>query len=247
MVKAVLAVALVACGSPGPPRSQAAAPALEPAKPYRVTLGREVVSYDGSLDAAGIAELRRAGPDVKVLRIRCSGGDVDLGMDLAEWVLARGLDVEVDGHCLSSCANYIFPAGRRKVIAPGGVVGWHGSARQTDMADQLDAALVDARQEDPTLDVEKTRARMAAYMKRAIERQDAFFARIGVAECVTRIGQLRLGAPGLFTMSIADMARFGIDVASGPTTAAELPAKLRDQITFVAVGDLDPATACDTP
>jgi hypothetical protein len=249
VVKALLAVALVACGSPGPPRLQAAAPALEPAadpnKPYRVTLGREVVSYDGPLDAAGIAELRRAGPEVKLLRIRSSGGDVDLGMDLAEWVLERGLDVEVDGPCLSSCANYIFPAGRRKVIAPGGVVAWHGSARQTNMADQLDAALAEVRQKEPTLDVAETRAQMAAYMKRVIARQDAFFARIGVAECVTRIGQLRLGAPGLFTMSIADMARFGIGVASGPTSAAELTPKQRTQITFVAVGDLDPATACD--
>lgn len=248
MVKALLAVALVACGSSRPPRLQAAAPALEvPAKrqAYRVTLGDKIVSYEGPLEVAGIAELRRAGPGVSVLRIRSSGGDVDLGMDLAEWVLERGLDVEVVDHCLSSCANYVFPAGRRKVIAPGGVVAWHGSARQTNMPDQLETALTEARKQHPTLDVEEVRAEMSEYMRRVVARQDAFFARIGVSECVTRIGQLRLGAPGLFTMSIADMARFGIAVASGPTSEADLEPKLRAQVTFVAVGTLDPATACD--
>lgn len=252
-MKALLAAALVACGSPRPPRFQAAAPVVDrtaeaPRTPYRVTLGRDVAIYEGPLDAAGIAELRRAGPGVTRLRIRSSGGDVDLGMDLAEWVLERELDVEVLDHCLSSCANYVFPAGRTKVIPPGAVVGWHGSARQTNMPAQLEAALAELRAKDPELDVAEVRATMAEYMKRVIARQDAFFARIGVHECVTRIGQLRLGARGLFTMSVADMARFGIhDVVRGPASDRDLAPAIRERtgVTFVRVGALDPATACD--
>ena len=242
-----LAALIVGCGASRPPHFQAAAPVREPAK-YRVTLGREVVTYEGPLDAAGIAELRRAGPGVTLLRIRSSGGDVDLGMDLAEWVIERRLDVLVLDHCLSSCANYVFPAGRKKIISQGAVVGWHGSARQTNMPEQLEAALAELRAKDPELDVEEVRATMAEYMKRVIARQDAFFARIGVAECVTRIGQLRLGAPGLFTMSVADMARFGItDVARGPASERDLAPAIRERtgVTFVRVGALDPATACD--
>ena len=253
MVKAIFAVALVACGSPRPPRLQAAVPVVDrprtdaPNTAFRVTLAPTVVTYEGPLDAAGIAEVRRAGPAVTLLRIRSSGGDVDLGMDLAEWVLERRLDVEVLDHCLSSCANYVFPAGRTKVIAPGAVVGWHGSARQTNMPAQLEAALADLRARDPELDVEQLRATMAEYMTRVIARQDAFFARIGVHECVTRIGQLRLGARGLFTMSIADMARFGIAVARGPASERDLAPAIRKRtgVTFVRVGALDPATACD--
>jgi len=248
MVRVLATVAMLglwACGSPPPPRIQAAVPALEPAR-YRVTISGRVASYDGPLEAAGVAELRRSRLRLTTLRIRSTGGDVDVGMDLAEWVLDHRLDVVVNDYCLSSCANYVFPAGRRKIIAPGGVVAWHGSARQANMAEQLEAALADAKARDPSLDVNELRATMAAYMKRVIARQDAFYARIAVAECVTRIGQIRLGAPGLFTMSIADMRRFGIVADAGPASASDIAPRIlkRTGVTFVAVGELDPHTAC---
>ena len=38
------------------------------------------------------------------------------------------VDVVVDGVCLSSCANYLFTAGRHKTIR-NGVVGFHGNTR----------------------------------------------------------------------------------------------------------------------
>jgi len=61
------------------------------------------------------------------LVITSGGGLVDAALDLAEAVHARHLDVEVPSTCLSSCANYVFPAGRRKLLARPGAVRWHGT------------------------------------------------------------------------------------------------------------------------
>ena len=66
-------------------------------------------------------------PEVTRLVITSGGGLVDAALDLAEAVHARRLDVEVPSRCMSSCANYVLPAGRRKLLARPGVVGWHGT------------------------------------------------------------------------------------------------------------------------
>ena len=43
------------------------------------------------------------------------------------------LVVEVDVICFSSCADYVFPAGRARVIRADAFVGWHGNERQFDV------------------------------------------------------------------------------------------------------------------
>ena len=39
----------------------------------------------------------------QLLRITSEGGDVNLGMDLGEWIFRNQLDVEIVDHCFSSC------------------------------------------------------------------------------------------------------------------------------------------------
>ena len=54
------------------------------------------------------------------------GGDVEAGLAIARSVLKNDMDVVVDGICLSSCANYLFLAGRTKTVLPLALVGFHG-------------------------------------------------------------------------------------------------------------------------
>jgi hypothetical protein len=122
--------------------------------------------------------------------------------------------------CLSSCANYVFPAAPAKTIRPGGVVAWHGSARQHGLMEQLEAT-IDEQVNGlamPSAQKASRRERMrqntAEYLRDAQARQDAFFARIGVDERVTRIGNETYGVKGLYFLSVPDMARFGIDNVS---------------------------------
>jgi ATP-dependent protease ClpP protease subunit len=64
--------------------------------------------------------------DAHTVVIRSPGGPVSPAIIIGEAIMASQLDVVVDGQCLSSCANYIFPSGRFKVMPPDAKVAWHG-------------------------------------------------------------------------------------------------------------------------
>lgn len=77
---------------------------------------------------AAVAKLQRG--QVTRMVIRSGGGDTVAGRNVGKWVRDMGLVVEVDQICFSSCADYVFPAGRARVIRAGAFVGWHGNERQ---------------------------------------------------------------------------------------------------------------------
>lgn len=72
------------------------------------------------------------------LLISSNGGKLMESLDLAEWVAPQQLDVEVGKQCLSSCADYIFPAGQTKWLRRDSVLVWHGSAWQASLDDMAD-------------------------------------------------------------------------------------------------------------
>jgi hypothetical protein len=159
----------------------------------------DAIVFQGRIDEPSAREfLRLAGdPSVHVLVIRSAGGFVGAALDMAEAVHARGLDVEVDQFCLSSCANYVFPAGRRKWLSGPAVVGWHG-----DMAH----VLYRARRGD-----EHWSEELMAQARALAAREDAFFRSIGVDGFVCWFGKIApYDVEGFYTLSVADMAGFGI-------------------------------------
>ena len=143
-------------------------------------------------------------------------------MDFGIWVVDGNLDVVVDHSCLSSCANYVFTAGRNKSILPGAVVAWHGSAKQPGLLDQLHAIVeeqIDAHELSPRArkrELRRAKRANVKYLTDAIYKQDQFFYRLGVDEYVTRIGNEKYGVRGFFYLSVEDMAAFGIDNVTAP-------------------------------
>jgi hypothetical protein len=115
------------------------------------------------------------------------------------------LDVEVIDHCLSSCANYVFTAGRTKYLNPDSILFWHGGAYQPDMEEQIKALAA----QNPALG-----RTGAAYLDAWRKREDAFFKTIGVNQSITTYGQqAEVGRPkgtAGWDFSIEDMAKFGI-------------------------------------
>ena len=67
------------------------------------------------------------GKAVKRLIITSGGGEVETAIALGLWVSDHSLNIEVPEYCLSSCANYVFPAGHHKTIGAGVIVAWHGN------------------------------------------------------------------------------------------------------------------------
>lgn len=89
-----------------------------------------VVNFRGNILRDSFDKLQAAvgAQPVRRLRMYSGGGEVIASTRIARWVYDNQIDVEVVGPCLSSCANYIFPAGKQKYITGRGLVAWHGTA-----------------------------------------------------------------------------------------------------------------------
>lgn len=181
-------------------------------KAYEVWHEADHIIYRGLMINDAVEEvaelLRKHGDSINWLAIESPGGDVMIGMDLGELVFEHVLDVKViNTGCHSSCANYVFTAGRRKVIAEGATVTWHGSALQRS----LNMATRVQRRARPSP------RRMLNQIK---ERQKAFFERIGVDARITIVGQ-DLNCRCIWALSVEDMARFGLDGVEVPDNYSE--------------------------
>ncbi|NLN58682.1 MAG: hypothetical protein GX151_12345 [Gammaproteobacteria bacterium] len=89
--------------------------------------------YDGPLSEEAntrAAELLKQSGQVDTLKINSRGGEIGLWMDLGNLVYDHQLNVEVGQHCFSSCANYVFPAGKVKYLNLRSQLGWHGGSLQ---------------------------------------------------------------------------------------------------------------------
>jgi len=206
--------------------------------PLAVTRFDDTLVYYGLLSSDGLARLKaNDNGTARTLLIRSGGGDVSAGMDFGDWVFARHLDVVVDEGCLSSCANYVFPAGKSKTFLPGSLVAWHGNNIQPEAETDIEAEL-------PSKDWPAARKLLVTLRAR----EAAFYAKIGVNECLDRFGLDVLGRHGFFTMSAEDMARFGVkDVHGAPASKALVASRMRDEVAFDFItvpAGLDAAKAC---
>lgn len=67
---------------------------------------------------------------LKKLIVSSGGGDTIAGLEFGKFIRDKHLTVKVRDACVSSCANYIFPAAKQKIVEKNAVVGWHGGALQ---------------------------------------------------------------------------------------------------------------------
>lgn len=201
--------------------------------------GGEAVFYRGEMDTSAIVQvenlLKNAPEKIKRLVIDSGGGDVNLGMDLAGLVLENNLDVVVERLCASSCANYVFPAGKTKRIKQDAVVVWHGSAIQEglekgpgidDIRLSKGAELSVAEKQKLLDEALKDNAQYIADIKK---RQAELYKRLGIDARVTVMGQ-QLKAAEEWTLSPADMAYFGIhNVTAQADYGQAMPASMKER------------------
>ncbi len=186
----------------------------------------ETAVFTGAIDAASVDAFlaRHANTTARRLVVDSPGGDVEQGIRLGDWILDHAMDVEVRAMCGSSCANYVFIAGRHKTIAPGGFVIWHGSAMQKnfrDRATDCPRRLEELRHrggEPADRDVEALdrEALYCASLAKLIAMQDAFFARVGASEYITRLGQEPHAFDASWIVPVDGMARLGLGDVHAP-------------------------------
>ena len=179
--------------------------------PTVVQAAGESVIFNGRIDAGSAAQFLRLLQDLKLTRlvITSRGGDVAAALDMALAIHERQLDVEVPTVCLSSCANYIFPAAGHKTLGRPGAVAWHGNMQHVLYLQQTGQASWTAS--------EMESARQLA------RREAEFYSAIGVDGFVCWFGKLPpYGIEDFYSLSVPDMERFGIKQIS---VQEPLPAK----------------------
>ncbi len=164
-----------------------------------VTATADTITFEGRIDDRTAAEFLRLLQDPAITRlvITSRGGLVAPALDMAEAIHARGLDVVVPEDCLSSCANYIFPAGRRKTLGWPGAVAWHGNMthvvylQQSGQASWSEPLMAEARQ--------------------LARRETDFFRRLGMDGFLCWFGKIApYDVEAFYYVSVQDMEKFGI-------------------------------------
>jgi hypothetical protein len=176
--------------------------------PPVIISGRTVV-FQGLISEGAVDEFVRVIElhDVNRLLIASGGGHVAPAIRMARAIYDREMDVEVVGLCFSSCANYIFPAGRNKLITGLGVVGWHGNMQHLLYLHQIGEVPIEGAWLDEV-------TKLASL-------ETDFFKTIGVDSFVCWFGKLPpYNVPNTYFLAPVDMAKFGIgNVAVRPDYA----------------------------
>lgn len=129
----VAALALLAMVAPRPATSQPVtvieaitACDAAPGNAIRVAGATLCFNADIDRDSAASAAALMAGRSLTAMVVTSDGGEVMAALQIARAVRARGLLVVVKGHCISSCANFLFPAARSKAVAANSLLVFHG-------------------------------------------------------------------------------------------------------------------------
>lgn len=194
----------------------------------RVRQAGDTILFEGRIDARSAAAFLRSlqDPQVRRLVIDSSGGLVGPALDMAEAIHARQLDIEVPASCHSSCANYLFPAARAKLLGKPDAVTWHGNMAHILYLERTGQGQWSAQEMDE--------ARQLA------EREADFFARIGVDGFVCWFAKIPpYSVDDEYTLSVEDMERFGIrDVsareASGAAAGTAVPVRVESDALAAA-------------
>jgi hypothetical protein len=211
-------------------------PANDPsAEEATIVLEGTTVAYAGKITDRNIERFMDTvkGKKVSTLVISSSGGEINEGMEMGEWVFDNHVDVVVERMCMSSCANYVFTAGRQKTIRANSIVAWHGSILQKSGMSDADVRAAATKAYDQLPDGEKRKIDLEDFVKQTIQRmreyqvnsttrQAQFFRKIGVEEYVCRVGNEKYGAKDFFLLSVRDMAQFGILNVQAPENYEEI-------------------------
>ncbi|MDD9867981.1 MAG: hypothetical protein OXU73_01460 [Candidatus Campbellbacteria bacterium] len=173
----------------------------------------DVLLYDGFIGDNDFDQLLSAVQSEGVpreIQIRSQGGFTKVGIKMGDFVFDNGIDVRVIDICFSSCANYIFPAGKNKFIEKDAIVGWHGSAIQDDVLalsedktgeelfrEAITKSLFDAIESLPEeqrqlarMDAEESIEYEIQQRQKDIEEERVFYEKIGVNQDITVFGLL---------------------------------------------------------
>jgi len=159
--------------------------------PTQVYVADGELVYVGLLDPQANARLFALYDSLKdkpaVLSIRSRGGTTGNGLALGRWVRDHKLDVKVMEYCMSSCANYVFPAGIHKLVSNFAVIGFHGGLSSKSF--QFDAATQTMFDALPPERRKAMLAQIESTIRDDAKQEQAYFGTLGVRADYVTLGQ----------------------------------------------------------
>jgi hypothetical protein len=114
---------------------------LKPDPWISLTTKKNQIRYSGKISFEGYEKLIKVYEEAKrkptTLKITSGGGSGLAGILIGRFVKDKGLDVQVSRHCVSSCANYVFPAGMQKSLHHDSLVIYHGGMFQKNLLSKM--------------------------------------------------------------------------------------------------------------
>ena len=159
-----------------------------------VKLNGNVIYFSGTLTKKAIDKTIQLYDDKKIkptkIVISSDGGDIELGMDFGEWIFNNHLDIQVNDYCLSSCANYIFPAAKNKFLGESAIVGYHGgaSSQSFDLSD-INEMYKDLPDSERIKKKQEAIDGMKSYLYRVREKENKFYKKINIPQEISTLGQ----------------------------------------------------------
>ncbi len=200
-------------------------------KPAEVKVRGESIIFSGSINESSNAKLFEAFDKAEKpptsLTITSGGGFVGAGLEMGEWIVENNLDVYIPSYCSSSCANYVFTAGRRVTLGSMAVVSWHGSPVADDLVEGT--AQEQTRRKGVLKSLKKLNPELEnpeAYWDRIRAQNRRFFRAVGVHPVITMLSSVadkssleQFTKAGTWKnygayISIEDMRYFGVDNVS---------------------------------
>jgi len=96
--------------------------------PAVIKLQKGVIYFDGQITPDSASETIKLikKEKIKKLSVNSMGGDGESAINLAKEIYENKISVEVRTVCASACANYIFVAGKNKILSERSFLLWHG-------------------------------------------------------------------------------------------------------------------------
>ena len=141
---------------------------------------RGYLSYVHNSD---VFRLYMENPEVDLIDINSKGGEATTGLNLGEFIFRNNLSVRVNSYCMSSCANYVFTAGKVKYINSNSIIAFHGGAMgETIMSDIVLENFTGTEKNNL---IKNTRL----YKENLVIRETEFFETLNINQEITMLGK----------------------------------------------------------
>ncbi|MDP2535941.1 hypothetical protein [Alteromonas stellipolaris] len=158
-----------------------------------VKIKGSVIIYTGEITSEqtqkAIALFEQYQHKITEISMTSGGGNINAGMELAEFILAHRLDVRIPSFCFSSCANYVFVAGKHKYIGDNAIIGWHGDAASARWRDSdIDAMVAHLKSGAKEKQWQEYRAYYDNVIEEAVKRETALYEKLHLDKNIMQIG-----------------------------------------------------------